>query len=169
MLQFYLSAIDSPEEKRKFEQLYLLYYEHMLRVAQKILQNKQQAEDATHQAFLRIMSDMTKIGEVSSHQTRSYVVIIVRGIALNMLRAQRKVVDMPYEELVRDVKADSYIEDEIFDGISREELRAGMMKLPLVYRDVLYLMYLEDMCIRDIAKRLGKAPSKNAWNGQGTH
>jgi len=153
MLLLFLSMIDSPEEKRKFEQLYLLYHRHMLRTAQKILRDEQLAEDAVHQTFLRIMGDMTKIGDVSCHQTRVYAVIKVRGIALNMLRARRKIIEMPFEELLEDM------EDEIADEISGEELRAVLAQLPPIHRDVLYLMYFEDMSVRDISRQLSLSES----------
>lgn len=151
MLYIYLTMIDSPEDKQKFEQLYLLYHGHMLRVAQRILQDEHLAEDAVHQTFLHIMSDMKKIEDVSSHQTRSYVVIKVRGIALNMLRARRKIVEMPFEELLEDMETGGYTESEVADEISDEELRAAVAQLPPIHRDVLYLMYFEDMSVRDIA------------------
>jgi len=159
VLYIYLTMIDSPEEKRKFEQLYLLCHGHMLRTAQKILRDEQLAEDAVHQAFLRIINDMAKIGDVSSHQTRAYVVIIVRGVALNMLRARRKIIEMPFEELVEDTEADGYMEDAIAAEISGEELRAVLAQLPTIHRDVLYLMYFEDMSVRDIARQLDLSES----------
>jgi len=151
--------IDNPEDKRKFEQLYLLYYGHMLRVAQKILQDEQLAEDAVHQTFLRFINDMTKIGDISCHQTRNYAVIKVRGIALNMLRARRKIIEMPFDELVEDMETDGYMEDEMSDEISEEELRAMLAQLPPIHRDVLYLMYFEDMSVRDIARHLNLSES----------
>ena len=159
MLLFYLSMIVSQEDKRKFEQLYLLYHGHMLRVAQKILRDEPLAEDAVHQTFLRIINDMTKIGDVPSHQSRAFAVIKVRGIALNMLRARRKIIEMPFEELVEDMEVDCYMEDKIADEISGEELHVVLAELPPIHRDVLYLMYFEDMSVRDIARSLNLSES----------
>jgi RNA polymerase sigma-70 factor (ECF subfamily) len=157
MLYIYLAMIDSPEEKRKFEQLYLLYHGHMLRVAQKILRDEQLAEDAVHETFLRIMNDMTKIGDVACHQTRAYAVIKVRGIALNILRARRKIIEMPFEELIEDTEG--YMEYEVASEISDEELHVVLAQLPPIHRDVLYLMYFEDMSVRDIARHLDLSES----------
>lgn len=50
----YLSMIESPEDQSKFELLYTEYRDVMYHVAFKILQNEQDAEDAVHQAFLKI-------------------------------------------------------------------------------------------------------------------
>ena len=54
MLIMYLQMLDTPEEKVRFEQIYLKYREKMFHVADSILHNDQDAEDAVHNAFLRI-------------------------------------------------------------------------------------------------------------------
>ena len=48
----YLQMIDTPEDRSKFEQLYLEYRGLMFHAANQILHNEQDAEDAVHQAFL---------------------------------------------------------------------------------------------------------------------
>ena len=50
----YLSMIDTPEDRSKFERLYIEYRDVMYHVAYKILNNEQDAEDAVHQAFVKI-------------------------------------------------------------------------------------------------------------------
>ena len=50
----YLQAIESEEERSKFEQLYFQYRGLMYHVAMRILNNPHSAEDAVHQAFLFI-------------------------------------------------------------------------------------------------------------------
>ena len=47
----YLQMIDTPEDRSKFEQIYLEYRGLMFHVANEILHNEQDAEDAVHQAF----------------------------------------------------------------------------------------------------------------------
>ena len=52
MLVYYLQMLDTPEEKIRFEQIYLKYRGLMYQVADGILHNRQDAEDAVHNAFL---------------------------------------------------------------------------------------------------------------------
>ena len=47
----YLQMIDTPEERSKFELLYREYRGLMFHVANRILENDQDAEDAVHQAL----------------------------------------------------------------------------------------------------------------------
>ena len=75
-MMIYLQMLESDEEKQKFEQLYIVYRGLMFHVAMQLLSNKQDAEDAVHQAFLSILECFYGISEVRSPKTRSFVVII---------------------------------------------------------------------------------------------
>ena len=74
---FYLSLIDTEEEKSKFEQLYHLYRYTMLHVAVSILKETQLAEDAVHEAFIRIAKNLHKIVEeiYATHQNPYLVAV----------------------------------------------------------------------------------------------
>ena len=57
----YLQMIDTPEERSKFEQIYLEYKGLMFHVAYEILHNEQDAEDAVHHAFVKIAENIRAI------------------------------------------------------------------------------------------------------------
>ncbi len=61
MLVYYLQMMDTPEEKIRFEQIYLNYRGLMYRVAEGVLHNCQDAEDAVYNAFLRIIKQFNKL------------------------------------------------------------------------------------------------------------
>ena len=82
--------LGSHAEENKFEQLYLAYRQVMFYAANSILKDPAMAEDAVHQAFIRILNHMGKIGEVHCPQTRSFVVIIVRNVAINLYNSRKK-------------------------------------------------------------------------------
>ena len=50
----YLQALDSPEDRTRFEALYTAYRGLMFHAARRILNNDQDAEDAVHMAFLSL-------------------------------------------------------------------------------------------------------------------
>lgn len=56
----YLQMIDAPKDRSKFERLYLAYRDLMFYVANQILHNEQDAEDAVHQAFLKVGEDKSQ-------------------------------------------------------------------------------------------------------------
>ena len=53
-MMIYLQMIYSPEDRSKFEQIYMEYRSMMFHMANRILTNEQDAEDAVHEAFLKI-------------------------------------------------------------------------------------------------------------------
>ena len=63
MLQLYLQLLDTEEEKQGFELLYETYRKLMHWVANNILHDEKLAEDAVHEAFLRIIKNFHKIND----------------------------------------------------------------------------------------------------------
>ena len=60
----YLQMLESEPEKEKFRKIYDAYRNLMFYVANKILQNEWDAEDAVQQAFLSIVKNLEKISLV---------------------------------------------------------------------------------------------------------
>ena len=65
----YLSLLDSEEEISKFELIYSTYKKQMYYTANNILKDSHLAEDAVHNAFLRIINNLEKIEDINSHKT----------------------------------------------------------------------------------------------------
>lgn len=82
----YLSLIDSYKDKSKFMKIYDKYKNLLFHVAKKILKDNNLAEDALQEAFIRIAKNLHKINEVSSPETKGFVVIIVKHVSISMLK-----------------------------------------------------------------------------------
>lgn len=97
----YLTMIEDEQERSKFEQLYYLYRQTMFYVANSILKDEHLAEDTVHQAFIKLVDHLEKIEDVESHKTKGFCVIIVKHIAIDLLRQKKKEslgIDIEYEE-----------------------------------------------------------------------
>ena len=149
MLQLYLQLLDTEEEKQGFELLYETYPKLMHWVANNILCDEKLAEDAVHEAFLRIIKNFNKINEILCPETRSFVVIIVRNIALNM-REKKKSED-EFHEVKEDI---SFGFDETADEICRQEIINVIMSLSDALKEVLMLYGYFGYTISEIAKLL---------------
>ena len=90
MLIFYLSLIDTDEDKTKFEQLYHRYKQMMYGVALRMTGNPCDAEDAVHDSFIKVLRHLSKIEEVSSHKTAAFLVIILRNTVLDLLAKKNR-------------------------------------------------------------------------------
>ncbi len=98
MLMLYLSAIKTPEQKSKFERLYYTYRNLMFYISKNILSDDFLAEDAVHEAFLRILENMEKIGEIDCHKTKSFIVIVTENISIDLYRKNKRTATIPLEE-----------------------------------------------------------------------
>lgn len=128
----YLQMFDTPDERTKFEQLYLTYRGLMFHVANNILNNEHDAEDAVHQAFLSVIKNFEKISEVRCPETRALLVIIVERKAIDLYRTKQRSAVVPLEEAVHGI-AFSIPED---SGVAQ-----AMERLPGRYREVLMLRF----------------------------
>lgn len=154
MLQFYMSMVDSPEDKHKVEQLYEKYKNIMYHVALNILGADHLAEDAMHQAFINIMNHLDMIGEVVCPQTRSYCVIICKRVAIDMKRREHKEKFIDFNDMQESVSGGSNIEDDVILKMELEILVDRILQLPDIYRDVFYLYYSNDFSVKQIAETL---------------
>lgn len=147
---FYLSLIDSAEDRSKFEIIYTNYKDLMFYVADQILQNRHDAEDAVHQAFLSVISILERIEDPSCPKTRSLVVIIVERKAIDIYRKRRHVASGEWDENTLPYSVASTSE-QVTHSMG---LAAAIAVLPPRDREILLLKYDEGFSDREIAKLL---------------
>ena len=155
MLSIYLSLIDDIKNKDKFTQLYETYKEKMFYVANSILKNAPSAEDAVHEAFIRVIKNIDKISDVFCPQTEHYLVIIVRHVALSMVKSNRNhEIPIPDDEVLESEYSALYLEDECLSKINFEIIVNEIQKLPEIYKDAIYLDCVMSMTTTEIAEML---------------
>lgn len=142
----YLEMIESEEDRTKFEQIYDIYQNLMFHVANHILCHEQDAEDAVHHAFLKIIDHMDKIESPTSPRTKSYVAIITESCAIDLLRRRRRTAVIPLEEETVGITA-------AYDGT--DQLAQSILALPTRYRQVILLKYFHGYSLREIASMMG--------------
>ena len=139
MLAFYLQMIDDADDKSRFEQLYLEYKSAMFYVADSILHDEFLAEDAVHEAFLRIAKNMKKIGEIKCPQTKSFAVIIVRNISIDLYNKRKKEALTSIDDYAGILPGDERVDDDFFRRQDYNELVRAIGQLPQKYKDAVYL------------------------------
>lgn len=147
----YLMMIDGEEEKRKFVILYEKYRCLMLKVACNILQDNFLAEDAVHDAFMKIAGNMKKIGEVDTLETKRYLITVTKNATIDIYRKKKRQInrEISVDELGESSIPLSYMETEVDEGILEI-----LKDLPVKYRDVFLLKYANEMGNDEIAKLL---------------
>ncbi len=152
MLSLYLNLLDTPEEKSKFEQLYLAYRQDMYKTAYGILRENHDAEDAVHEAFMILTKNINKISSISCPQAKAYLIIIVKNVSFKLYNQRQKVVPTDFEDL--ELEDDSDIEDDIILSTEREMLKKYLMQLSEDDYSILYLNFYMEMSIDEIASSL---------------
>lgn len=139
MLNFYLTMFDTDEEISKFEELYNLYRQDMIKVANSILKDTYEAEDAVHEAFLRIAKNFSKIPHINCPETRAYLIIIVKNISLDIYRGKKRRRTESIDELsdLKDINIS--IESDVFFRMDVETIKKGAKKLSDDYYTILLL------------------------------
>ena len=142
----YLSVVESPAERSKFEILYRQYADLMYYVANKILNNPQDAEDAVHEAFLKIAKNLEKIQDPLCPKTKSYIVTIVEHTAIDLYRKKKRYAVLPLEEAAVGLPVPQE---------EKPDLAGCILKLPARYRQVILLKYHHGYTVKEIAAILG--------------
>ena len=142
----YLQMIDTSEDRSKFEQIYIEYRDLMFYVANRILDNEQDAEDAVHEAFLKVAENIKKIGEPKCPKTKGFVVTVVENKAIDLYRKRKR---HQIVELTEEVQGFS----PIYKG--ENALTDCILKLPARYREVILLRYHQGYSVKEAASLLG--------------
>ena len=146
MLIYYLQMLDTPEEKVRFEQIYLKYRGLMYRVADSILHNRQDAEDAVHNAFLKIIKKFSRFQNTPAQDLASQIVVIARNEAISLLRKRKG--DAPLEEQDGLAEPSEAVSD-------YHALVDSFTRLPRTYRAVMEMKLLLGYSDGEIAAKLG--------------
>jgi len=157
VLPLFLSIIDSHEDQSKFEQIYHAYKNLLFHVALDILHDECLAEDAVQRAFMKLIPQLGKLGDVACHQTKNFLVIMVRNLSFDLYNERKKITQVPFEDLGEDELAMD--ETALLERMEFQALVEKIRALPEIYGGALYLMYCEDYSVKKIAGLTGVSVS----------
>lgn len=121
----------------------------MMKIAYNILNDHFLAEDAVHEAFIKVAHNIKQIRNVESAATKRYLMIITRNTAIDMYRSRKKQIkhEICFDELNDGYLPFAYIETDI-----ENETLDILKNLPVKYRDVFLLKYSYHMSYAEISK-----------------
>lgn len=146
MLSYYLSIIETEEDRSKFTEMYIEYKGLMYSAAFEILHNVEDAEDAVHTAFCEVAEHMEKVDKAISNRTKHYLVTIVESRAKNVWNARKRHKEVPYDDETVGIHVE-YTGENI--------LASCLQELPARYRELISFKYEIGLTNREIAKIMG--------------
>lgn len=77
-------------ESIKIQRLYEIYEQPMYRIAYAFLHNREMAEDAVSEAFVRIIGKINRLGDAESPKTKSYIVKVIKSTSIGIYRRNKR-------------------------------------------------------------------------------
>lgn len=128
------------KEKSKVESLYEKYKFLLLKISKDILKDTNLAEDIVHQTFVKVIENMDKIDNIDSSKTRNFLAIICRNLSLNMYKNIKQKEFLYDDEIgIEEKHTNMPIEEIIISNSTVDLIIEEILKLPIIYRDVLLL------------------------------
>ena len=155
MLSLYLSMVETEEQRSLVEQIYHDYEQTMYHAAFAVLHNKQDAEDAVHEAFVRLITDIDRLAAIEKKKQKSFVIIVTRNIAIDTYRRRQRETVGAEDISDMDIADDLDLEQAISDSTDRELLMKAVEKLPEKQQEVLVMKFFHEVSTTEIAQMLG--------------
>lgn len=140
-------VLEEEGDRELFAQIYCQFYNKMLRLARQILPSQTQAEDAVHDAFLKIIQHFDDLKAVPEERRIYWVATVTKHAALDLLRKEGR--DLPMDEEVQKRLPAAPAEEGGF-----RTLVELIRRMPETYRRVLELRFLTEWSHAEIAQEL---------------
>lgn len=128
-----------------------LYSDRIIRVVYLIVDDYHLAEEITQEVFVKAYKSINSFRGESSPYTWLYRIAL--NLTRNALKRKSKVSFLFLNQEEKDVLAEP-LEEKVVRLAIRKKIRDCIRMLPLIYREVIVLYYLDDLKISEIARVL---------------
>lgn len=160
MLAFYLSLVDNDNDRQLFERIYYAHRKQMITLAFSILENEDDAEDLVHDVFCNIaekhMQSLQKIK--NDKDMKNYLLKATKNSALNKKRDNKHHISLQENEYILnkgDLNDNGFL-DMVCNSLTYQELVSAIRSLDKKYEEVLYLHFVAEMTVPEVANFLNR-------------
>lgn len=161
MLVLYLSMIDNDNDHNLFEKIYYSYRKQMFTLALSVLGNEDDAEDLVHDVFCNIAEKyIPTLQNIKNEQDmKNYLLKATKNSALNKKRDTKHSISLHESENLlhaeEDINDNKFL-DMICNSLSYQEIISAIRNLDKKYEEVLYLHFVVEMSIPEVADYLDR-------------
>jgi len=157
---YYVYQRDTMREKNLLEEIVHKHYRRVFAYCLAILMNRERAEDACHDVFLKVHGSIGSLDR--SRDCTPWLLRIARNHCYDIIRKERRLLDCEhFEAFLRDDSPgpeDSLLEQERLSAVHR-----AMGQLETAYREVMVLRDVEGLSYQSIASHLGFERKRVKW------
>ena len=153
MISAALGILENDVQRNELAEFYKKTKKHLYRIAFSKLHNKESAEDAVQETFLRLADDREKFFSLNDRERTVFAGIVARNVAVDMYKKASEAETVEMTEDIPD-KSDNSPEEELLYKFTKEKLEEFVSSLPPLQRDVLYLKAVHGMTVAEIAAKL---------------
>jgi RNA polymerase sigma-70 factor (ECF subfamily) len=143
-------------DRRAFAELVDLYKDKIFYLAYRMLSNRQEAEDAVQETFMRVFVNLERYDEAQKFST--WIFRIATNLCIDRLRKRKQTysldADLPdgdgndWHAMLEGNEPTP--EKQLVVSETREQVREAIDSLPEKYKSVVVLRYLHDMSLQEI-------------------
>lgn len=142
-------------EETALEELIGLYRNSLTNFINGFIHDENEAENLMIDVFVTLVRSKSKFRGESSLKT--YLFAIGRNKTLRYIKRRQKFDFVPLEDVINFESQSPSPEDEVFRSLKNEEIHKAMGKLNPDYREILYLIYFEDMTYKQAGEVMRKS------------
>jgi RNA polymerase sigma-70 factor (ECF subfamily) len=156
MLAFYMSLVDTDEEKKRIRQIYEKHHDFFFRVAYRYLGSKEEAEDAVHNLFLKIIVNKLKILAMDDTKLLGWSVKTIRNLCLDILRSRKRSgipTSFDQDDVPEPVSDDQPIDISVENRESFDLLKTALAQLSEKEQLIMEMKYVDNLKFSEIAEK----------------
>ena len=138
-------------DNKAFEQLVIKYKNQIIFFISRYTKDISIAEDISQDVFVYILLNKEKYDFQYSFKT--YIFMIAKCRAINYIKKEKKIIKIDYENLYIE---DNNLEEIVYKNEENQKIRKVINKLKPDYQAVIYLVFLEGLKYKEVAKIMNK-------------
>ena len=140
-------------DKESFDLLYDKYKDKIKYYIYNIVKDMSEAEDITQEVFMYIMKNEIK----DNYSFKHHIYLVARSRAINYINISNRRNELNTNLYTDAIELQNSVLDEIIDRESNNQILSSINMLEDKYKNVIYLVYIENMSYKDVAEIIGES------------
>lgn len=138
-------------KRDELESVYKAYYKDVYLYALSLCQNPHEAEEITSDTFYKALFSL----DSQKYPVKYWLLRVCKNLFIDLYRKNKKYNAKGLED--GDLTLNDNIIDKIIQGEEKRKLYICILRLPINYREVIYMFYFMDYSIEEISRLIGKS------------